>query len=241
MALRGVLRMGHPQLRRRANEVERLDDDTLPALVEDMLETMKRLRRSRARRTSDRCAAVHHRLRGRREPPLSGRRSRPPDRPHESRDRALRAKPCVQSGRVASAFRGCAAWFRDTSGSTTGGWMPTAGRSRERRRGFTRASSSMNATISTGSSIPTGSRSGRCSASSRNFRPRPDPRRAPAGISEKTPIRRASESSAVAPSLPARQPSAPPAALRPVARASPASRPRIRGTSRINDPAQSGR
>ena len=40
MALREVLRMGHPQLRRRANEVERLDDDTLPALVEDMLETM---------------------------------------------------------------------------------------------------------------------------------------------------------------------------------------------------------
>ena len=40
MALREVLRIGHPQLRRRANEVERLDDDTLPALVEDMLETM---------------------------------------------------------------------------------------------------------------------------------------------------------------------------------------------------------
>ena len=40
MALREVLRMGHPQLRRRANEVERLDDDTLPTLVEDMLETM---------------------------------------------------------------------------------------------------------------------------------------------------------------------------------------------------------
>ena len=41
MAVREVLRMGHPQLRRRANEVEGLDDDTLSALIEDMLDTMQ--------------------------------------------------------------------------------------------------------------------------------------------------------------------------------------------------------
>lgn len=41
MAVRAVLRMGHPQLRRRANEVERPGDEALNALVGDMLETME--------------------------------------------------------------------------------------------------------------------------------------------------------------------------------------------------------
>ena len=41
MAVRDILRMGHPQLRRRAREVERLDGDTLAALIEDMLDTMR--------------------------------------------------------------------------------------------------------------------------------------------------------------------------------------------------------
>ena len=41
MAIRTILRMGHPQLRRRAKEVEHPGDDTLDALVGDMLETME--------------------------------------------------------------------------------------------------------------------------------------------------------------------------------------------------------
>ena len=41
MAVRTVLRMGDPQLRRRANEVEQPGDDTLDALIRDMLETME--------------------------------------------------------------------------------------------------------------------------------------------------------------------------------------------------------
>ena len=41
MAVRTVLRMGDPQLRRRAKEVEQPGDDTLQALIGDMLETME--------------------------------------------------------------------------------------------------------------------------------------------------------------------------------------------------------
>ena len=41
MAIRTVLRMGDPQLRRRAQEVEQPGDHTLQALIGDMLETME--------------------------------------------------------------------------------------------------------------------------------------------------------------------------------------------------------
>ena len=41
MAVRTVLRIGHPQLRRRAKEIEQPGDGTLDALIGDMLETME--------------------------------------------------------------------------------------------------------------------------------------------------------------------------------------------------------
>ena len=43
MAVREILRMGNPQLRLKANAVERFGDDTLVDLIGDMLNTMKAL------------------------------------------------------------------------------------------------------------------------------------------------------------------------------------------------------
>ena len=41
MAVREILRMGDPRLRRKASDVDRFGDDTLAALINDMLDTMK--------------------------------------------------------------------------------------------------------------------------------------------------------------------------------------------------------
>ena len=103
-----------------------LDDDTLPALVEDMLETMK---------ACDGVGLAAPRI----DVPLriivfgGDENPRYPDAAPVPRTVLMNPEiaPAGQAvhseWEVASAFRGCADWFRDTSGSATGGWMPTAG------------------------------------------------------------------------------------------------------------------
>ena len=63
MAVRKILRIGHPQLRLAAKAVERVGGETLSALVNDMLDTMQAFRRGGIGRTADRRAASRGDLR----------------------------------------------------------------------------------------------------------------------------------------------------------------------------------
>ena len=233
--------MGHPQFRRRANEVERLDDDTLPALVEDMLETMN---------ACDGVGLAAPQI----DVPLCiivfgvDENPRYPDAAPVPRTVLMNPEIAPAGQAVRSEWEGCLslpgmrglvpryerihyrgldADGREVEGKAEGFHARIIQHECDHLDGILypdrieeREMFGFIEELQAAGLIP-------------GALPREYPR--------KTPIRRASESSAVAPSLPARQPSAPPAALRPVARALPASRPRIRGTSRINDPAQSGR